>query len=195
MATVGLVALVMLVGAIAYKAATNAWRVHRVRVLQAAHVQYIMYLASKEGSPPDFVKAVPEVRDLFVRAGLKDSMDAYMEPAGYGFVQQRHILLFDNLAVNDAGIAPRVMQKFREAEGVYLWRLKQAFSPIYWIETVLGLPAIALQYVGLPPGSVFGRIANVAAWVLAVVSLLVSLPDFQDLQRWLSETLRALLPW
>jgi hypothetical protein len=129
-----------------------------------------------------------------MRAGVRDSVEHRMQPAGYSYLQRTGASVFDNIAANDAALAGKVVHRFYEAEGIYLGRLKEAVSPLYWIETMLRLPALALQYVGVPAGSLIGKIANLIGWVAGILGLLVSLPDFQDLQRGLSAALRSLVP-
>jgi hypothetical protein len=74
------------------------------------------------------------------------------------------------------------------------WKLLDRVQPSRSFQKGARLPALALQYAGVPAGSLIGKIANLIGWVAGILGLLVSLPDFQDLQRRLSAALRSLVP-
>ena len=71
---------------------------------------------------------------------------------------------------------------FHMAVGIYKHRVRESYNLIYWINTIVFLPAKTLQYFGVSEGSWIGKAANVVAWLATVLGFIFSLPDFKTLQ-------------
>ena len=188
--------LLLFVIAIGYKIAVNNWYLRRTRTLAAEHNDYLAALARQDGSQSwEFVKKTVEIKALFKRANIQDQVVSWMEPAGFGYVQQAGAAMYENISAANAEIQSKVVNAFHRAEGVYEQRQWEALSPFYWVELLLHLPSHALEYAGLVKGSVWGKLANMIAWVVGVVAFVTSLPDFVGLQKWVSHQLAALVAW
>lgn len=182
----------LLLVAIVYKVAAN-WRYRkRLRDLRQVYQQYLEDTVAKDHKPDwSIVEQKEEVVELFRRAGLSDSRIVRPKLIGYGQVHNQELGIFDNIVSDDGEITIKVVHYFHMADGVYTKRIKEAFSPFYWTETILFLPSKLMKYVGFPADTVVARLANVIVGLAVVATFLFNLPDFSDLRdnvsKWLAE--------
>lgn len=108
-----------------------------------------------------------EVKRIITNAGIEDRYIPTMLPVGYGFVSQTKISILDNCFVINEEISPLVKQMFSQAIGVYKFRLKQSFNPIYWIESIVFLPKTLSKYFGVESNSVIVKIFNILYWIVS----------------------------
>lgn len=143
--------------------------------------RYKEYLANPKWS---FVEHQPAIISLFKKAGLEDGTVTVVEPLGFGYVQHREAPLFENLTARREDIVGLTIQNFHKAIGVYRSRMLEAFSPFYWLEVIVYLPRNVLVYLGVPPESVFVKIAQLFYWAFSIILGLVKEQVFVMLRDW-----------
>lgn len=182
---------ILLVAAV-YKALKNAWNVRKIRRYQREHWAYVkQYLNG--GAEWDFAKKVPEIKALVLKAGVADQYLSWMEPLGMMHAQHKKMSVLDNLAFMNEDVQKKAVLTLKLAEGIFESRLRESFSPFYWVETIIHIPSRTLHYLGVPDTSAWLRIANVIGWLATVGGLILSLPDFVNWQKKFSEMLSAIM--
>jgi hypothetical protein len=83
---------------------------------------------------------------LWKSAGLRDKIAPRTEPLGLGQIVNYNKSVFDSFPSKDADMAYATHSLFNEAIGIYKSRLKKTIIPFYWIEGVLFLPKIIIEY-------------------------------------------------
>jgi hypothetical protein len=156
-----------------YKASSNAFHLWKTRRLFKRYEEY-MRLGAKGPEAWKFVERTGEIVDLFKRAGIQDRGWTEMRPIGYGYGQQQTARLFDNIQSSRSEIAALVIAAFHRAIGYYRARIREAANPFYWVDTIVFLPAKLVAYLGLPEGSLWGKVANASLWVATVGSFVFS---------------------
>jgi len=185
-------AAIALVVAAIYKIASNIWYARKIRSYRAQQREYLQKY-SKGIVDWEYEKKVPEIKSLVEKSGVPDQHMSWMEAIGLGHAEHRTISILENISAPRKEIQERFLTILFRAEGVFESRAREGFSAFYWIETIIRLPARILQYIGVPEGSVWLKIANVIAWVVTIVGSLLALPDFVDWQAMVSEKLAELL--
>lgn len=149
-----------------YRLATNISNLIRINVYRK---KYNQYLANQD---PDFAENIIPIVHLFKIAGLSDITIPCVRPVGYGKLFEGHASLYKNLNVIQDDIVPGVLLCFSEAVGVFKHRIRETFSPLFWIQCVIFLPQKALAYVGVNGDSVIVKIMQLLYW-LATPCLLI----------------------
>lgn len=108
-----------------------------------------------------------ELIDLLKRAEIQDRRLPISIPIGFGYISNTTTSVFDNLFVNDSEISPIVGQFFNQAKGVYKLRMKQSFSPFYWIDLIVFLPKTLSRYFGIESNSAILKITNIVYWIIS----------------------------
>ena len=108
-----------------------------------------------------------EVKRIIMQAGVEDRFIPTMLPVGFGYVSQTKISILDNCFVINEEISPLEKQMFNQAIGVYKFRLKQSFNPIYWIDSIVFLPKTLSKYFGVESNSVIVKIFNILYWIVS----------------------------
>lgn len=161
------------------RAAMYGYWLLRTRKLHAEHKQYLLRVLGDEKDEKQrafsFVERVPEVRELFERAQIRELSNTRMEFVGYGRVQQQDYKGFDNITVVDKQITSWVHESFHEAAGYYKKGLSEAFNPVFWIEFAACAPAALAVQLGAGEGSRWVKAANVIVWLPALLILGYSL--------------------
>lgn len=98
---------------------------------------------------------------MLKRANIKDSFVADAEPIGYGHIVTRNISVMLNIQSKRQDIASLVNHQLIRAKGVYSLRIKECFSPIYWIECIVFMPRHLLDYLGIDKDKVGYKLSNV----------------------------------
>ena len=90
-------------------------------------------------------------------------------PAITGVVSptQPGALAWDNITVTTDDVPRRVAAMFHNAIGAYRSRMWETINPLYWIESVINLPKLALTHLGVPAESVIVKISQLLYWLVA----------------------------
>lgn len=133
------------------------------------------YLAYRKNPGSGFREYTSAVVRLFHQAGVPDILMPFVQPLGYGQAIQANTTLFANVDSRDETAISNMLRCFQEARGVFKLRIRQCFSPLFWIECLIFLPRNALGYLGLSDDSVVTKLSQVVYWFL--VPLLAILRD------------------
>lgn len=110
-----------------------------------------------------------QVVRLFKGDGVKDSHVSVANHIGYGRLSIKEASVFDNFPNAREDFAYPTLAMFREAIGTYRSRMLEAFSPLYWLETLIHLPREVLGYLGVSAESVFVKAAQIVWWVMGTL--------------------------
>lgn len=109
-----------------------------------------------------------KIIELFKKANLRDNIFPHVEPVGFGYVS-----LYENICFFREDIITLMFKYFNEAEGVFKQRIFESFSPFYWVESILNLPKIILEYLGVKPENLIIKIFQIIWWLIMFVSTIV----------------------
>ncbi|MCY7990976.1 hypothetical protein [Bacillus haynesii] len=112
-----------------------------------------------------------EVKKLVDRAGLKGLKIPYEEPIGFGHIRTMTISPIDQFPFRDQKIAITILRTLSAAKGVYKRRMWASFNPIAWLETVVFLPSILLNYLGLEKDKLLAKFFNMVWWIVVVIAI------------------------
>jgi hypothetical protein len=180
-------ALFLFLAVVFIKSILNLWKLYRCKHYLTRYHRYI--------KNPDWQLAECEsqVVNLFKGAGVEDAPISYVEPAGYGFVVQKQLSTFRNITKIDDDVIGLTLGMFHKAIGVYRSRMIESFNPLYWLEIAVHLPKQVLGSLGVPPESVFARIAQLVYWgICAIIAAIFTLfgPEIRQIVRdWIAKVL------
>jgi hypothetical protein len=120
-----------------------------------------------------------EITRIYLRTGREKPTETFMEPVGYGHVQQRNLNVLDNLMYPNQRILNRARDCLFLAKGHFLTQAKQSLNPIYWLEIVFFLPSSLVSASGIETtGKVTEiglKVAQIIYW-LAIVAAFIFNP-------------------
>lgn len=90
----------------------------------------------------------------------------YVEMLGWGHGVSTHLRLVDNLTNLREDVVPMVSRLFDLASGVFRMRIKEAFSPLYWIDCVVFAPKHLITYLGIDTNKSAAKALNAILTVL-----------------------------
>jgi len=132
----------------------------------------------------DFHQHINEIRQLLTDANIKDSGIAMQELVAYGYVKQYTISLLDNLTlVTDGQVVAGMRSRFQQAIGEYHRRMKESYSPTYWLEFVIKLPEHVFKNFGVLPGNLASKIGNLIYWLILFALGLIKIDAIQWLTK------------
>ena len=124
---------IILFVAVTYKVFVNWQFRKRLTTLRKTYEAYVRELSKGDTGKPgwNITRHQTEIVELFKRAGVKNNTVLRTEPIGFGQIHNQTLSIFDNIALADREVVGNVTNDFHFADGVYLKRIKEAFSPIY----------------------------------------------------------------
>ncbi len=150
-----------------YKLLSNIYYLHRTRKLLKLYEEWMM----KKDYSEKILTYKIEILRLFEKANIKDSNIPVTQPTGYGQIINTYVSIQHNLFLKGPVFAHAV-DMFLAASGVYRERIKECFSPKYWVDQILLLPKNLLNYLGLNADSIIIKIINIIYWFLIPLFLL-----------------------
>lgn len=137
---------------------------------------YIAYLKCKkfrfdyekwlQGNNNDFEEQRNEIISLIKRADIPDSHIPVSQAMNRIQIASHTASVLANFPTKHKQLAATMYEKFNEAVGVYRKRWKDAFSPLYWIETIAFLPKSIFAYVGVDLEKPALRLCNVLTTII-----------------------------
>lgn len=76
---------------------------------------------------------------------------------------------WDNINSNRLDVIGHIKKLFEEAIGVFRFRMKQSFSPFFWIEFILTIPKLILSYLNIQAPDTLVKVIQIIYWVLMVL--------------------------
>jgi hypothetical protein len=137
-----------------FKLTSNIYFFMRTNSLQTKYKSWIKNL------DPNFYTYKSEIIELLKRASVKDLGIASAEPLGFGYISTHSASVFLNFPNLHKSHVSAALRMFDEAIGTYRLRIKECFSPLYWIEQILFLPKNVLLYLNLDPNKTSFKISN-----------------------------------
>lgn len=121
-----------------------------------------------------------EITRIYLRTGREKPTETFMEPVGYGHVQQQNLNVLDNLMYRNQHILSRARTCLFLAQGHFLTQAKQSLNPIYWLEIVFFLPSSLVSASGIETtgkvAEIGLKVAQIIYW-LAIVAAFIFKPD------------------
>ena len=116
-----------------------------------------------------FLESKAQVVKLVRDAGVDDQHLNVSEHVGGGNLRVFKASVLDNFPHFESDMSSAAQRLMREAIGAYRARMIEAFSPIYWVESVLYLPRTVLRYLDLPAEGTGAKIAQLVWWIIGVL--------------------------
>ena len=116
----------------------------------------------------DLLEKQTEIVKLFKQAQLSPPTIAYVEPAGYGYLQPHRLSSWDNLHHHSAELRMHNMHSFHKSIGYFRARRNETFSPVFWIESLVNWPRSMLGFLGFNSDGAFAKFLQVAVLSLEV---------------------------
>lgn len=135
-----------------YKLITNVYCLKRIKNLQ---FHYILYVYRKSNQ---IEEEKEEVIELFKKANISDFQTPMVQKLDYNQLVSGEVPVFDNLLCFHTDFIIIFKELFASARGVYKRRIKQCFSPIFWIDSILFAPKHLLEYLGLDLTQSIGKL-------------------------------------
>jgi hypothetical protein len=154
--------LTVFVAVILIKAVIN---LHRLRRCQHYLEAYLAFLKKPNW---DLVEHKSAVIKLFIDSGIHDYSVPYMPPPNVIKATIPFISVMNQFPTHSAGdVEQLTIRMFHEAIGVYRRRIRESFSPMYWLDFLIHLPKKVLTYLSVPAESLFIKFAQIIWWIAA----------------------------
>jgi len=140
--------------------------------------QYVNFVLTATGGEK-LLQSKNEVTELINGANVSNYTIPWTQPAGFGLINTMQPSVLGQFPSRIESFATTMTKMFIEAIGVYEGRMRETFSPNYWIQCVIFLPKKLLVYVGLPPENVIIKIMQMFWWLACLVGS-VSFTLFKD---------------
>ena len=114
-----------------------------------------------------------EIKKRVLNSGVGDQIKSFMDPAGYGFVQQKGISALDNLLFMNKDIMEASRELLERAKGHYKIQAWLSLSPLFWIEFIVLIPREIVKLTGFDSEKkVTKSILNIAQllyWIVTII--------------------------
>jgi len=173
--------LLTLLGMIVIKATINGYRLWRIVSLEKQYHDFMQKMVADQAVGLGFLEKIPEIIELFKKAGQKSPVKGAIEPVGLGHARSFQVDYFENMAVADRDIYSGISVIFKKTIGIYKKNIYDAFNPIYWLELVIYFPQNIIEYVSdgndkkVVHWSV--RLLNILYWLVAFISGICAIYD------------------
>lgn len=185
MKTIYLVFFIFL-GLILYKAIFNFFHWVELKVL------FGKYIKSFEND--SYLDIVSEnklhIIDLIKKTGVPDSHVSIVQPLGFGKISTSSVSVLQNLENHREDIVGLNYQKFNNAIGEYKRRALESINPLFWISSIINLPRLSFEYLGVKPESVIIKIFQLIWWIIALVFFMLKVFFQSLLNNWIATWFR-----
>ncbi len=177
-----LICIVILLAAILVKILINGYKLIRLINLEKKYHAYMRVKSHESEIIPDFLEKIPEIIDLFKKAGQKTKIISHIENSGLGCIQNVQVDLYENMPTRESEIYTEIFKKFRYSIGVYKKRIFESVNPIYWIEFLIFLPKKIVEYLlgegqeSIPNWLI--RLLNLVYWVIGLLGSLFGILEY-----------------
>ncbi len=130
---------------------------------------------TNHGPYADLLENQTEIVKLFKQSHLSPATVSFVEPVGYGFVQQRKASSWDNLHHNSAEYRLHNKHTFHKSVGYFRARRNETISPVFWIETFLIWPKSLLGFLGFDEEGFLANRLNTVILILEAVGGIIFL--------------------
>ncbi len=114
-------------------------------------------------------KHIYAIRKIFKDAGVKNFILSRMKTDALGYVTPYNLEGFSNIHLNDRELINKILFKFEETRGNYTCKMKQSFSPIYWLEFTLKLPEQIFSYLNFNIADSVMKIIQLFYWIAGII--------------------------
>lgn len=150
---------------IVYRLIDSVVSYFQITKYEEEYKDYIFALASGSKYSGNFREHKKSIIRLFDKVKINHPNFPNTQPTGYGMLCNNMFDAFENMHVNDERIAASMLNSFDTAKGEFKNRIFQCFNPLHWIETVIFLPKIVIEYLGFKENTVFTRILQLIWWI------------------------------
>ena len=116
---------------------------------------------------------IMEIKRIVLKTGVADYVHTFMEPVGYGNVQQKTMSALDNILFKNIEILKEARDILHRAKGYYKVETLKCINPIYWIEFIVFLPREIIRYFSTTndskPTPVLTNIIQILYWLISIV--------------------------
>lgn len=137
-----------------------------------AKLFYNMYHDYLNSRDPNFSTYISSIKKLFENAGVDDVLFPETRPNGYGQLVTFKASVIQNLDQVRPDLISYSETLFLKTIGVYRKRIFETFSPFYWMQTIIFLPASILSYLGAQANSFFVKLFQVIWWFFTPIAII-----------------------
>jgi len=114
-----------------------------------------------------------QIKKVVENSSVSDYTNTYMEPVGYGHVQQKTMHALDNILYKNTDILMQARDVLQSTKGYYKVESFKCIKPIYWIEFIVFLPREIVNYFGdideSKSSTFFIKIIQVIYWLISII--------------------------
>ena len=129
----------------------------------------------------NFDEYIPQAKKLLVDIGAGKMAIPIAQRLGYQQIATSRAVIVDNLSSARSDIVGVALSLFDETVGTYRMRMLDSISPVYWIETLIFLPARALTYLGFASDSIISKLFQFIYWIATPLLIVVRTELYQQL--------------
>lgn len=136
-------------------------------------------LSSKAGS---WINShIAEITRVYELTGRGKPLRSFMDPIGYGHIQQKQLNLLENLLFQNTELLKEARDILFIAKGYFLTNAIQSLNPLFWLEILFFLPKAIFSAAGLESSNKVMdmglKIAQIIYWLLIVYTFIFK-PEF-----------------
>ena len=90
-----------------------------------------------------------EIKKLILKCGLQDPKETLMKPIGLNYATSTSVSTLDNLLYVNEKIMEWGRDLIKKAKGYYRRQAYLSLNPIFWIESLLFLPRVIINYLNI----------------------------------------------
>jgi hypothetical protein len=113
-----------------------------------------------------------EIKKAVIKSGVDDIVHSYMQPDGYGNVQQMNMSVLENMLLTDGKFYLESRDLIERANGFYKVEAIKSFNPLFWVEFLIFLPKEILKYFSSNTSSKsisVTKIIQIIYWLLSLL--------------------------
>ena len=108
------------------------------------------------------------LKRLIEQADIDEAYIPTSQLLGYGQVANYNINVLENFPSNRRDLVVITTRLINDALGVYKQRIINVFNPLWWIKSIIFLPRVLTNYIGINVDSLSVKIIQVLWWMIGV---------------------------
>lgn len=116
-----------------------------------------------------------DIKKTVSGASVKDIVHTFVEPIGYGHLQQKSISVLDNLLFKNIDFFTGGRDLMSRAKGFYIVESFKSFNPLFWVEVIIFLPKHLINYFNSEKESksvsAITKVIQIIYWIVSLIFL------------------------
>ncbi|HAT1932904.1 TPA: hypothetical protein I8028_001970 [Legionella pneumophila] len=164
---------------VGYKFLLNFIALIKIKKFHSTYIDYIEKIKDPEWTKirEKILQNQTDIIQILTKCGVKDFGVFITTPTGYGHVEHKQVSILQNLQfvgqLGEFNIPSTIDIYLIQAKGILKKRMIEAFSPLYWINTLIFLPQNIITYLGFSLDNkkteAIMKVINVIYWIVAIL--------------------------